>query len=519
MNTQSYKSDPLFLVERHMVSTQRILEESCDGLTDNQRRIVEGIYNEFLPLIRQTKLLEQTLTADQIKQLFAGIEQGATAAGGNRTAVGKGKDVATKANEIVNNVGKWLQNTAPVKAFDQKFEDLKANIKQKLGGDDSKIVSGLQKLGELAKEHPGKTAAIVGILTAIASVAGGPVGGAIAGQVLRGSVELLKGEKLSTAIGKGIKTAALGYLSGKAFEIIGKAMGSMRLDSIPIPGATDAGLEEVTFRATRELQGYGQYFKKTLQGFKVAVFPDDAEAINAAITAIQNGEPGAFDTLQALAREINSADYQDAMNDIIGASYLDTVANDSLMNFIQGTAQAGQALSQGAVAAGGVAADGEKKKQPPTESLLYNLKPLSEAQASLLFKRISETNRMMIAEGVIWEAGDEPVGQKPSFMQKVMGKAADFGKNLTTKVTASKLMSAWKTAGSPADSDGLADFLKQQGVNDQVIADTYAGMQLPPPGKGAGMAELANIKKEIEQLGPKTRQQITDFLSQRLGAA
>jgi hypothetical protein len=161
----------------------------------------------------------------------------------------------------------------------------------------------------------------------------------------------------------------------------------------------------------------------------------------------------------------------------------------------------------------------KKPAATPTEALLYNLRPLSEAQTAYLFKRITETNHAMITEGVIWEAGNEPKGQKPSFMQKVMGKAGEIGKNLTTKTTASKLMSAWKKAGSPADSDTLADFLKQQGVNDQVIADTYAGMQLPPPGKGAGMAELANIKKEIEQLGPKTRQQLTDFLSQRLGAA
>lgn len=519
MKIDSYKDDPLFLVERRLIGSKKLLGESCDGLTAEQRQIVEGIYNEFVPLIRETFLLEQTLTADQIKQLFANIEQGATAAGGNRTMLGKGKDVVDKANEIINNVGKWLQNTTPVKAFDQKFENLKADIKQKLGGDDSKIVGGLQKLGELAKEHPGKTAAIVGILTAIASVAGGPVGGAIAGQVLRGSVELLKGEKLSTAIGKGIKTAALGYLSGKAFEIIGKALGSMRLDSIPVPGAQDAGLEEVTFQATRELRGWGQELKTTLKGFKVAVFPDDAEAINAAITAIQNGEPGAFDTLQALAREINSADYRDAMTDIINAQYLDTVANDSLLNFIQGTAQAGQALSQGAVAAGGVAADGAKQQpaETPKEALEYNLRPLSEAQVSLLFKRISETNITMIAEGVIWEAGNEPEGQKPSFMQKVMGKAGEIGKNLTTKVTASKLMSAWKKAGSPADSDALSDFLKQQGVNDQVIAQTYTDMKLPAPGKGKVTAEIADIKKEISMLGPQTAKKLSDMLSQRLG--
>ena len=37
---------------------------------------------------------EAALTADQIQQIFQNVEQGATAAGGNRTLLGKGKDAA-----------------------------------------------------------------------------------------------------------------------------------------------------------------------------------------------------------------------------------------------------------------------------------------------------------------------------------------------------------------------------------------------------------------------------------------
>lgn len=533
MKLDSYKNDHLFLIEKHVASTKRILKESCDGLTNHQRYIVEGIYKEFLPLIKQTKLVEQTLTADEIKQLFANIEQGATAAGGNRTVLGKGKDVAAKANEIVNNVGKWLQNTTPVKAFDQKFEDLKANIKEKLGGDDSKIVGGLQKLGELAKENPGKTAAIIGILTAIASVAGGPVGGAIAGQVLRGSVELLKGEKLSTAIGKGLKTAAYGWLAGKAFEMIGDIL-SDGVKAITSPFSPELKQLDLTHLAEKT----GMPF--SYENVSAIGKPEDIQELqnifNRASDAFYSGDYAAaeagFQQAAELNDYMNSMDYflDAGLSDIIGQQQTIAQIQQGASELMKGLASAAQGAAAGATAydkkgnpvddqGKPLNADGNKPAPTPTEALQYNLKPLTEAQASLLFRRISETNRSMIAEGIIWEAGQEPAGQKPSFMQKVMGKAKDFGKNLTTKVTASKLMSAWKSAGSPSDSDGLADFLKQQGVNDQVIADTYAGMQLPPPGKGAGMTELANIKKEIEQLGPKTRQQLADFLSQRLGAA
>jgi hypothetical protein len=114
---------------------------------------------------------------------------------------------------------------------DEKFEKLKNDINTKFP--DSKLLDGISDLGIWMKENPGKSAAVIGVLTALASLAGGPVGGAIAGQVLRGAAELIKGEKLSTAMGKGVKTAALGYLSGKAFEMLGNWMAGFREQSIP----------------------------------------------------------------------------------------------------------------------------------------------------------------------------------------------------------------------------------------------------------------------------------------------
>jgi len=515
MKIESYKNDPLFLVERHMISSRKILEESCDGLTLQQRQIVEGIYNEFEPLIRHVSLLEQTLTADQIKQLFANIEQGATAAGGNRTMLGKGKDVATKANDIINNVGEWLQNTTPVQAFDQKFEDLKASIKQKLGGDDSKIVGGLQKLGELAKENPGKTAAIVGILTAIASVAGGPVGGAIAGQVLRGSVELLKGEKLSTAVGKGVKTAVLGFIAGSVAEKLGEWMSGLRANAVDF----NDGLTNVTFSGSSEISGPGWSWTRSFERNGFVVMPEDKETILRLIDEVNAGDPGAFDKLYNFAQEINTQEYKDAMSAISAGAQEHAVQNDAMWQALQAGKEAMQAASQGAVAGAGVAVDGQKKQPAatPTESLKYNLRPLTEGQCALLFKKIATLNHQMITEGIIWEK-DDPAAPKQSFMQKVMGKAGEIGKNLTTKTTASKLMTAWTKAGSPADSDALADFLKQQGVNDQVIAQTFSDMKLPKPGSGKTVAEIAAIKKEIAKLDKQSLMYIMGELKRNPGA-
>ena len=54
----------------------------------------------------------------------------------------------------------------------------------------------------------------------MAAFAGGPMGGAAAGLIFRASKDLLQGEKLSTAVGKSVKTAAYGALAGMAFRYI-----------------------------------------------------------------------------------------------------------------------------------------------------------------------------------------------------------------------------------------------------------------------------------------------------------
>jgi Zn-dependent M32 family carboxypeptidase len=77
-------------LSEHMHNSQTILTESCVSLDRDQKRVVEGIYQALLPLI------EASLTADQVQQVFAQVEKNATAAGGNRTGIGKGIDTAKK---------------------------------------------------------------------------------------------------------------------------------------------------------------------------------------------------------------------------------------------------------------------------------------------------------------------------------------------------------------------------------------------------------------------------------------
>ena len=164
---------------------------------------------------------EANLSADQIKNLFTSIEQGATAAGSNRTAIGKGADavgnVASAINKKIDDLGAAIKKAGPVQNMDAKFNELK----QKIGDKDSKVVGAVKAVSDWAKANPGKATVAVAILTSAAAMAGGPLGGAVAGFLARATKDILQGKELSTAVGKSIKTGAVGALAGGAIQAVG----------------------------------------------------------------------------------------------------------------------------------------------------------------------------------------------------------------------------------------------------------------------------------------------------------
>jgi len=478
------------LVEQEIKKGYLLLESVTVDMTSDQKRIVEGIYNEFVPLI------EATLTTTQIKKIFGDLEKQSVAGGNNRTIAGATVDVAKQANDTINKIGSWLQDTSPVKAFDAKFEQLKGKVAQKF----PELADQAAGLGKWVKANPGKSAAVIGVLTALASLAGGPVGGAIAGQVLKGESELLKGEKLSTAIGNVIKTAALGYLSGKAFEMLGNWVGGFRENAIPF-GPKDAGLEKVNWGATQTLTAPGMSSTETIQGFNITVFPEQREAVTQAMNAIRDGQAGGFDTLKTIAREINSPEYKSSISDIMKGAREIQLGNDSLLQWINGVSKAGQALSQGAIAASDL-------KSSKKESYYVQDRPLSEGQVYMVFNR------------VLTEA---------DFMKKALGvvaKGADWvGKQTTEKVTSAKLLTAWRLEGSPTDSEELKKFLLNYGGIDQTVIDkVYTDMKIQgDPAQDAAnpkaQTAYAQVKSSLSQLNTKQRKQLMLQLQKQLGTA
>lgn len=498
------------LVEQQLNESKILLENICRNLTQEQQHIVQGIYREFLPLI------EATLTTDQVKQLFTSVEQGATASGTNRSGIGKAVDVAKlpvqavqKVNDIINKAGQWAQNTKPVQAFDQKFEDLKAKISAKFPN----LAQNLSQAGDWAKANPGKTAVIIGVLTAVASLAGGPVGGAIAGQVLRGTAELMKGEKLSTAVGKGAKSAVMGFLAGKALEYVSDQV----IDNTVASGEQAVKELENSFKNANyedavanldpniqnvipELQGAMRYqlegnYNAFQYSYDVVLTPEQVSQYNQFQQAIQSApsfsqeevartiefhnwmnsiqqDPNqnllrvSMDALKEISAKATLSDEQIAtllqqQTDL--ASKVDALktAGPAVAAAVQGAVTAAEKQKQTAQQAGTPAATGA----PTAESL-------RESTIRKLFYTV-ERKYLVFNEGI----GDTLKG----LAGKAGAKIQQVGANLTTKVTADKLLKAWQAAGSPTDSDAVAEILRKAGVDDSLILSTYQAMNITPP--------------------------------------
>jgi hypothetical protein len=415
-------------------------------------------------------ITEAQLTPDQISQLFTNVEQGATAAGGNRTMLGKGKDAASFISKKIDELGAQLKKAGPVDNMDAKFKELKT----KIGSKDSKVVSAIQGVSDWAKENPGKASIAVAILTAAAAMSGGIMAGAVAGFLARATKDLLQGADLSTAVGKAVKTGALGALVGLGVEGLGDA----------IEGA--ANVVKDTFNPNYVTATWD--YMETVNGVpgdwadaRLVGFPDDVaparEAWDKAIEALRADDYETFENewkvIQDTVEKFNSEEYQAELEGTPEArkEWADGIA--AFAKMADGVAAAAQGAAQ--------ASDNKKEST--------NFNPI---QIETIIEWCDETPAVILTEGPMdaIKKGAAAVGGAVKKGASAVGaKAAKVGKNMTTKITADKLNSAWKKAGSPTDSDAIANILRQQGVSDEVLAPVYKqmGAKLPAaPAADAG---------------------------------
>ena len=521
-----------------MNKTKLLLSESWNDFTADQQIYLSKWENELWPLIEECindhphLLSEGTLTNDQILSIFKQSEELATQSGDNVTKLGKAGKVAAaagkgavaaaklpvgiakKIDEKINELGALAQKAGPIKNADAKFEELKKKISEE--NSDSKIVQGIQKVSDWAKANPGKSSLALGILTAIAAFVGGPMGGAAAGLILRASKDLLQGEKLSTAVGKSIKTGVYGALAGMAFKYLTDNI----VDNIASASEADlATMEKTMLQANRAAQKSniagefglkGEVFdgmrsiqhEGALNQFYYnydTVIPKDAvqqfEALSNAVDAAKSFTPEHYAAatkyhefmagLQQSKEAMNLTAARDALRaagkTVLNPQNIEKLAavagkSEALLDTIKGFGGTAAAAVQGAIqTVNRKAKDAVKAKpvEPEVKAQLEaDVKDKPEVKES--FESFYNVNEDILNEDI--------KGALKSFGKKAGEAVGQVKKDLGNKITANKLMKAWKKAGSPTDSAEVYNILSQGGVDDEAIKNvaTASNVELEP---------------------------------------
>ena len=176
----------------------------------------------------------------------------------------------------------------------------------------------------------------------------------------------------------------------------------------------------------------------------------------------------------------------------------------------------------GKAAAGGTGSSEFVRGALVRDSVQHKGKALSEGQVYMIFNRVCARNDQWLSEGKLIEGPMDWIKDKAGQAAgAVAGKAKQIGKNLTTKVTADKLNSAWQKAGSPMDSEEVAKVLTTAGVGDDVVKSVYADLKIPAAGSAADQAAMPDteLDKLIDQLNTKQKKEIVKYLQQQLRAA
>ena len=497
------------------------------------------------------KLKEAALTADQIQQIFQSVEQGATAAGDNRTLIGKGKDATAAVNKAWEDLKTKVQNSGPIKAVDQKYDDAVAKIEAGLGGPDnaiSKVIMGYRKF---AKEYPIAQSLIYGALIAAAGISGAGLGGAAVLGLLKMADKLLQGEKFSSAAYSGAKTGAMAYGASKIGDMIkGKPGGG------EVPADMQQGLASDQAFQDRLLNKYppdkGYTFAAGEGGKSIEVLDASGTKVFTGGMPLKTMDPKTFVDLtnkgQMATPGISSGSISGdptagVSNSGSGLMNITGSQGSQAQRAMYQAIEADPSLAKNAGALADIYYDkladlnpnvdldylrsvadsaGMKLAAGVGESIAYTGKKLSEGQVYMVFNRVCA--QQQLNEGPIWDkvkgAASNAWQREKEFAAKGIDKLKTVGKNLTTKVTADKLNSAWKKAGSPMDSEEVAKILSAAGVGDDVVKQVYTDLKISAaPAAQASDSSYAEIKKAIAQLNTKDRTRMIAYLTKQIGTA
>jgi len=296
----------------------------------------------------------------------------------------------------------------------------------------------------------GSVAAALGVAAAGGVAAGAlavGTGTGVAVGIVNIADRLLKGQDLSTAVGRGgtagltagLTAAAVTKVASVLKDTLANIQQGREVHVVTINPGTPM---ERTFNLLpadgRAYEKFGQKWldalKDTSGGFDGLMDPNSAS--NSAMTAASKAMAGIIDKASDPA-------YQQAL---IAAAQKAGETAAPIANAIKGITTLQQAITPVSAALAGQAAGDAKESRD-----------LTIEETTTLFLTVEHT---MLSEG-LWD------------------KVKTVGHNITTKVTADKLQSAWKAAGSPTDSEAIKQILIKAGVASEVVDSVYKQFKIP----------------------------------------
>jgi LysM repeat protein len=193
----------------------RITELNKRTRIDESLLLEDPVYRGFKQVGRY--IAERRMSEKEILQVFADAEAGmtSTATGTNRTRLGRGKDKATDlAASIRDSLGKVLssiQNSVPVSAVDTAYDQATDALAGLTGGQKGQVMQAIKKYRMLVKKYPKSSGFAKAALVAITGLATGGAGLPVIAGLTYALDAAIKGEKLSSVLGKGAGAAALAW--------------------------------------------------------------------------------------------------------------------------------------------------------------------------------------------------------------------------------------------------------------------------------------------------------------------
>lgn len=517
---------------------QRVIQGLDESkIRENKMKLKEAILNED-PIYRTWKTLGQTLverrmSEKEILQVFADAESGMTdkATGANRTMLGRGKDTtmdfAGQVKDAVSGVLNSIQNSVPVAAVDVAYDQATDALANLSGGQKGKVMQAIKGYRNLVKQYPKTAGFAKAALVAIAGLATGGAGLPAVAGLTYALDSSIRGDKLSSVIGKGAGAAFMTWLATQ----MGSANAADTNPVGPVYDAPEMTPDLVTYTAKNgdTLSQIAKDNGTTVRDI-VGLNPQLAAASGAKGGQMLNPDvifPGQEITLPAAGGENIYSGGMGTNADTMAQIGRDNMPNSAItqrmamresLKFV--TLPVDRLIDRELTAMAWVV----------NESMYSNKQRgvwLTQAGTYAVFENIDRYRLALMEKAGVpgstrpeYYRPDMPDGpgkaSKPGIIGRglnwldkkakaVGGALSNFGHQFTTDVTKEKLKMNWHQAGKPSDSNQLAAWLVTQGVPQQVVSGVFKKMSIPYTPNAEPQATKPQAT-EPQATGPKTKE-------------